>query len=48
LENTFSDIDEVILNMAKEETAAAAEETPAAVSEKREKMPRKEKEPQIF
>jgi hypothetical protein len=37
LENTLIDIDEMILNMA--------EETPATVSEKREKMPGKEKEP---
>jgi hypothetical protein len=45
LENTLTDIDEMILNMAEEETAAAAEETPATVPEKREKMPGKEKEP---
>jgi hypothetical protein len=45
LENTLIDIDEMILNMAEEETAAAAEETPAIVPEKGEKMPRKEKEP---
>jgi hypothetical protein len=44
LENTLSDIDEMILNMAEEETAATAEETPAVVPKKREKMPRKEKE----
>jgi hypothetical protein len=44
LENTLSVIDEMILNMAKEETVVAAEETPAAVPEKREKMPGKEKE----
>jgi hypothetical protein len=44
LENTLSVIDEMILNMADEETAAAAEETPAAVPEKREKMTGKEKE----
>jgi hypothetical protein len=37
LENTLTDIDEMILNMAEEETAAATEETPAAV-------PKKEKE----
>jgi hypothetical protein len=36
LENTLYDIDEMILNMA--------EESPAAVPEKREKMPGKEKE----
>jgi hypothetical protein len=36
LENTLSDIDEMILNMAEEETVA--------VPEKREKMPGKEKE----
>jgi hypothetical protein len=34
LENTLSVIDEMILNMAEEETAAAAEETLAAVPEK--------------
>jgi phage-related minor tail protein len=34
LENTLSVIDEMILNMAEEETAAAAKETPAAVPEK--------------
>jgi hypothetical protein len=45
LENTLTDIDEMILNMAEEETTAAAEETPVAVPEKREKMHRKEKEP---
>jgi hypothetical protein len=44
LENTLIDIDEMILNMAEEETAAAAEETPGIVPEKREKMSRKEKE----
>jgi hypothetical protein len=45
LENTLIDIDEMILNMAEEETAASAEEIPAAVPEKGEKMPAKEKEP---
>jgi hypothetical protein len=45
LENTLTDIDEMILNMAEEETATAAEETPVVVPEKREKMPGKEKEP---
>jgi hypothetical protein len=45
LENTLIDIDEMILNMAEEETIAAAEETPAVVPEKGEKMPGKEKEP---
>src|SRR5699024_662313 len=45
LENTLFVIDEMILNMAEEETAAAAEDTPTAVPEKREKMPGKEKEP---
>jgi hypothetical protein len=45
LENTLIDIDEMILNMAEEETAAVAEETPATVSEKGEKMPGKEREP---
>jgi hypothetical protein len=45
LKNTFIDIDEMILNMAEEETAAAAEETPAALPKKREKMSGKEKEP---
>jgi hypothetical protein len=44
LENTLSVIDEMILNMAEEETIAAAEETPTTVPEKREKMPGKEKE----
>jgi hypothetical protein len=34
LETTLDDIDEMILNMDEEETAAAAEETPAAVPEK--------------
>jgi hypothetical protein len=34
LANTLTDIDEMILNMAEEETAAADEETPAAVPEK--------------
>jgi hypothetical protein len=45
LENTLIDIDEMSLNMAEEETAAAAEEILAAVSKKGEKMPGKEKEP---
>jgi hypothetical protein len=36
LENTLTDIDEMILNMAEEETAAAAEETPATVPEEGE------------
>jgi hypothetical protein len=45
LENTLNDIDEMILNMAEEETVAAVEETPAVVPEKGEKMPEKEKEP---
>jgi hypothetical protein len=45
LENTLIDIDEMILNMAEEETAAVAEETPPTVSEKGEKMPGKEREP---
>jgi hypothetical protein len=44
LENTLSVIDEMILNMAEEETAAAAKEISAVVPEKREKMPGKEKE----
>jgi hypothetical protein len=44
LENTLSVIDEMILNMAEEQTAATAEETPAAVPEKRGRTPRKEKE----
>jgi hypothetical protein len=35
----------MILNMVEEEIAAAAEETPAAVPERREEMPGKEKEP---
>jgi hypothetical protein len=45
LENTLNDIEEMILNMAEEETAAAVEETPVVVPEKGEKMPGKEKEP---
>jgi hypothetical protein len=45
LENTLNDIDEMILNMAEEGIAAAVEETPAAVLEKGDKMPGKEKEP---
>jgi hypothetical protein len=45
LENTLIDIDEMILNMAEEETIATAEETSTAVPEKRENMPGKEKEP---
>jgi hypothetical protein len=45
LENTLMDIDEMNLNMAEEENAAAAEETLVAVPKKGEKMPRKEKEP---
>jgi hypothetical protein len=45
LENTLFVIDEMILNMAEEETAVAAEDTPTAVPKKREKMPGKEKEP---
>jgi hypothetical protein len=44
LENTLTDIDEMILNMAEEETAAATEETMTTVPEEREKMPGKEKE----
>jgi hypothetical protein len=47
LENTLNDIDEMILNMAEEETVAAVEETPAAVPDKGEKMPKKEKEPAV-
>jgi hypothetical protein len=43
LESTFSDIDKMILNMAMEETAAAAEETLATVPGNGEKVPRKEK-----
>jgi hypothetical protein len=38
LENTLTDIDEMILNMAEEETTAAAEETPAAVPEKEKEL----------
>jgi hypothetical protein len=34
LEKTLTNIDEMILNMAEEETAAAAKETPAAVPKK--------------
>jgi hypothetical protein len=37
LETTLEDIDEMILKMAKEETAVAAEETPAPVPEKGER-----------
>jgi hypothetical protein len=44
LENTLTDINEMILDMAEEETIAAAEETPTAVPEEGEKMPGKEKE----
>jgi hypothetical protein len=38
LENTLTDIDEMILNMAEEETAAAAEETPVAAPEKEKEL----------
>jgi hypothetical protein len=38
LENTLTDIDEMILNMAKEETAAAAEKTLAVVPEKEKEL----------
>jgi hypothetical protein len=38
LENTLTDIDEMILNMAEEETAAAAEETQAVVPEKEKEL----------
>jgi hypothetical protein len=38
LENTLTDIDEMILNMAEEETAAAAEETLAAAPEKEKEV----------
>jgi predicted transcriptional regulator len=38
LANTLTDIDEMILNMAEEETAAAAEETLAAVPEKEKEL----------
>jgi hypothetical protein len=38
LANTLTDIDEMILNMAEEETAAAGEETPAAVPEKEKEL----------
>jgi hypothetical protein len=44
LENTLTDIDEMILKMAEEDTAAAAEETSAEVPEEREKISEKEKE----
>jgi hypothetical protein len=44
LENILSNIDEMILNMAEEETAAAIEETPTTVPEERERMPGKKKE----
>jgi hypothetical protein len=45
LENTIIDIDEMILNMAEEEAAAAPEETSDTVPEEREEMPEKEKGP---
>jgi hypothetical protein len=38
LENTLTDIDEMILNRAEEKTAAAAEETPATVPEKEKEL----------
>jgi hypothetical protein len=38
LENTLTDIDDMILNMAKEETTAAAEKTPAAMPEKEKEL----------
>jgi hypothetical protein len=38
LANTLTDIDEMILNMAEEETATAAEETPASVPEKEKEL----------
>jgi hypothetical protein len=38
LENTLTDIDEMILNMVEEETAAAAKETPAAMPEKEKEL----------
>jgi hypothetical protein len=38
LENTLSDIDEMILNMAEEKTVAAAEETPAVMPEKEKEL----------
>jgi hypothetical protein len=38
LENTLTDIDKMILNMAEEETAAATEETPATVPEKEKEL----------
>jgi hypothetical protein len=41
LENTLNDIDEMILNMAEEETATAVEETPVVVHEKGKKIPKK-------
>jgi hypothetical protein len=41
LETTLDDIDKMILKMAKEETAVAAEETPAVVPEKGEKCLKK-------
>jgi hypothetical protein len=44
LENTLTDIDEMILKMTEEDTAAAAEETSAEVPEEREKISEKEKE----
>jgi hypothetical protein len=41
LETTLDDIDELILKMAEEETAAAAKETPVVVPEKGEKCLKK-------
>jgi hypothetical protein len=38
LENTLSDIDEMILNMAEEKTVTAAKETPAAMPEKEKEL----------
>jgi hypothetical protein len=38
LESTFSDIDKMLLNMAEEEAAAAAEETMATVPERGKKI----------
>jgi hypothetical protein len=48
LENTLTDIDEMILNMAEEETATAAEETPAAVPEKEKELAKDASEERNF
>jgi hypothetical protein len=48
LENTLTDIDKMILNMAEEETAAAAEETPATVPEKEKELAKDASEERNF